>query len=258
MQLLGISSDEPDKFIRAQEAYWEKMTQLDDSLPVWSGENTQEPNGALTVITFLHHQKKMEEWEQEVHKTLSHLQHSNSILKSVIDSASFRGMIDKLRIVAKRSKGRYLDPRAQLWLLGATLEGLGTFMTHKAHGKTLREPTAEDWQRAIKALQVLIEVRDLGVDIAPSWPSTPWFMIPTDWPERLSEKLLERKPLARGYKDAIHPERKACKTFVKCMFINFNGQVSAIIVQGFCSLIGWESNRLPNHVRKWVKELECR
>jgi hypothetical protein len=258
MQVLGISSDEPDKFVRAQLAYWDRMTQLDDSLPVWSWEKNPEPNGALTVIPFLHHQKKMEKWEQEVYETLSQLQRSNSILKAVIDSASFRGMNDKLRIVAKRSKGRYLDPRAQLWLLGATLEGLGTFMTHKVHSKMLREPTAEDWQRARQALQALIEVRDIGIDIAMSWPSLPWYTIPTDWPERLSKKLSERQAFGRPYNDASHPERKACKTFVKRMFINFDGQVSPAIVLEFSALIDFKSNRLPDHVRKWVAELNFR
>jgi hypothetical protein len=245
-----------DERYQARTALADEIKRLDSAHPVLPNYETL--SGGLAAVTYLQHEDKVKKWARDAQAALSFLCSRNSTVAAVANNPLFdNGMRTKLASVAKKRGGRYTDARASLWLLDATLEGLDAYSNYRVRGFTPREPAADDWARAMEALRVLCEVRDLGVDIAPSWTFTPWFFIPGDWPERLSAQLEERKKLSRPYKDANYLERRACERFVRSIFFHFDGDVSPILVKQFASMIGWESDRLPACVRRWVTKLRA-
>lgn len=258
----GILSRDFDELVPAQFALWEALKKLDTALPVWAASSGLGSSTGLAGLLYVRHQlayeKQMEIWQRDTKAALPTLRRRNPTVELIVDSAPFRGMTTKLAVQAKRRGGRYTDGRALLWLLDATLHGLVSRMAYRVHGVTRREPTSEDWSRARQALKVLSEVRDLGIDLAPSWPNMPWLVVPADWPERLSAQLKERQLVVRPYADAHFPERKACEMFVRIMYAHFGGEVAPTLVQEFGDMIGWFSGRLPDRVRRWVAELNRR
>lgn len=197
-------------------------------------------------------------WVELIETTKDAITNKSSIVSKAIGHTHVIQLMEAINKQKKTRGGAFGEDLASLKFLETVIASLCYLEKIKETPKSVKQPTRKTWNKAIDAVNALIQTSHQGVPIELA-------SIQADIADLNIHKIKKLKTALMGiankapkpHSDSHAIYRAACKYFVQCLYVTFDRKVPPSLVKKFCGIIGYNPEKvIRRYIKIWTQELD--